>query len=133
MNVTQAVPFFWVRDMEASLRFYGAGLGFTRKLEWVDDGKLRWCWLELGGAAVMLQEYLPGRVPEGTRGEGLQICFICQDALALYREFRERGLAPARPFVGNRMWVTELADPDGYSLFFESPADAEEESVYEDA
>ena len=28
-NVTQAVPFFWVRDIEASIRFYKEGLGFV--------------------------------------------------------------------------------------------------------
>src|SRR5439155_24649256 len=56
-NVQQAVTFFWVRDIDESLRFYIDGLGFTKTIEWVDDGKLRWCWLELGGAAVMLQEF----------------------------------------------------------------------------
>ena len=133
MNVTQAVPFFGVRDMEASLRFYVDGLGFEKTRQWIDEGKLRWCWLDLGGAAVMLQEFRPEFVPAGTFGQGLSICFLCKDALALYREFRARGLDPKRPFVGNGLWVTEIADPDGYQLFFESPTDAEEESVYEDA
>jgi hypothetical protein len=32
--------------------------------------------------------------------------------LALYREARGRGLEAKRPFVGNSLWVTELADPD---------------------
>jgi hypothetical protein len=49
--------------MEASLRFYVAGLGFTMKRWWVPDqpgeyapdGRIRWCWLELGDAAIMLQ------------------------------------------------------------------------------
>ena len=38
-NVQQAVPFFWVRDIDESLRFYIDGLGFTKTIEWVDDGK----------------------------------------------------------------------------------------------
>ena len=133
MNVTQAVPFFGVRDMETSLRFYADGLGFEKTKEWIDEGRLRWCWLELGGAAIMLQEFRPEHLPAGKFGLGLNICFICKDALALYREFRGRGLEPKRPFVGNGLWVTEIADPDGYQLFFESPTDAEEESVYDDA
>ena len=56
-NVQQAVPFLMVRDIEASLRFYIDGLGFTKTIEWVNEGKLRWCWLEHGGAALMLQEF----------------------------------------------------------------------------
>ena len=34
------------------------GLGFTMKHKWVVDEKLRWRWLELGGAALMLQTYI---------------------------------------------------------------------------
>jgi lactoylglutathione lyase len=56
-NVRRAVPFFLVRDLEASVRFYVDGLGFTVTKEWRDEGKLRWCWLEHGDAAVMLQEF----------------------------------------------------------------------------
>ena len=55
-NVKQAVPFFGVRDIEASIRFYVDGLGFRITHDWMPEGRIRWCWLELGGAAVMLQE-----------------------------------------------------------------------------
>ncbi len=133
-NVQQAVPFFWVHDLEASLRFYIDGLGFTKTIEWVDDGKLRWCWLELGGAAVMLQEFWQSgqhrNVTTDKLGAGVSINFICKDALALYKEFKARGVDAKRPFVGNRMWVTQAADPDGYNLYFESPTDAPEESEF---
>ena len=37
MNVNQAVPFFGVTSMEASLRFYVDGLGFTMKRSWIPD------------------------------------------------------------------------------------------------
>ena len=47
-NVRQAVPFFNVKDIEASLRFYVEGLGFTMTQHWNPDGRIRWCWLELG-------------------------------------------------------------------------------------
>jgi catechol 2,3-dioxygenase-like lactoylglutathione lyase family enzyme len=131
-NVTQAVPFFWVRDIEASIRFYKEGLGFVLTNAWIDDGKRRWCWLELGGAAVMLQEFWmdgPHRnLPDRALGVGVGIYFTCQDAIAIYRELKARGLTPQRPFVGNGMWVTHIADPDGYALYFESKTDAPEES-----
>ena len=56
-NVRQAVPFFNVKDIEASLRFYVDGLGFTITRRWEPEGRIRWCWLERDQVAVMLQEY----------------------------------------------------------------------------
>jgi catechol 2,3-dioxygenase-like lactoylglutathione lyase family enzyme len=139
-NVRQAVPFFGVTNMETSLRFYVDGLGFKMKHWWIPDrvedkpdGRIRWCWLERGGAAIMLQEFLPGKRPSETLGTGVNVCFQCQDALALYREFKSRGLATRkRPFVGNRLWVVPVTDPDGYRIEFESPTDAPEESELEE-
>jgi len=135
-NVQQAVPFFLVNDIEASLRFYVDGLGFRKTIEWMPEGKLQWCWLEQGGAAVMLQEFWKSgehtNVPTDRVGVGVSVCFMCKDALALYREFKSRGLDAKRPFVGNGLWVTDIVDPDGYRLSFESPSDAPEETEYAD-
>lgn len=44
-NVKQAVPFFRVSNMEASVRFYVEGLGFEITRKWTPDGTLRWCGL----------------------------------------------------------------------------------------
>ena len=130
-NVQQAVPFFMVSNMEASLRFYVEGLGFKRTNQWIVDEKIRWCWLQLGGAALMLQEYRPDSpLSTATLGEGVSVCFQCKDALAIYHETLSRSLEPRRPFVGNNMWVTILTDPDGYKLDFESPTDVPEETIY---
>jgi lactoylglutathione lyase len=133
-NVKQGVPFFGVSDMQASLRFYMDGLGFEMTNKWIDEGKLRWCWLELGNAALMLQEFRKeghdSWVPSCKLGEGVSICFMCEDALAIYRELRSRGVQAKKPFVGNRLWVTGAADPDGYRLYFESPTDEPEETEY---
>jgi len=121
--------------MEASLRFYVNGLGFTRTEQWVVDDKIRWCWLVLDGVALMLQEYRKSdhyTPPADKPGVGVSICFLCNDAIALYREFKGKGVDARRPFVGNRMWVTSLFDPDGYRLDFESKTDAPEESELRD-
>lgn len=135
-NVRQAVPFFQVKDIEASLRFYVDGLGFKITRRWVPEGRIRWCWLELDHVAVMLQEYWrdgrPGGWPAGPLGQGVSICFLCADAIALYHASLARGLEPSRPFVGNNLWVTSLIDPDGYRLEFESPTDVPEDTVYSD-
>jgi catechol 2,3-dioxygenase-like lactoylglutathione lyase family enzyme len=135
MHIEQAVPFFHIADMQASLRFYVDGLGFRMTHQWIDDGVLRWCWLQNGGAALMLQQFRTeghdSWVPSGKKGEGVSICFICEDALAFYREVTARGIQASRPFVGNAMWVTSIVDPDGYQLHFESRTDVPEETVYE--
>jgi catechol 2,3-dioxygenase-like lactoylglutathione lyase family enzyme len=133
-NVQQAVPFFMVSNMEASLRFYVEGVGFKRTKQWLPDGKIRWCWLELGGASIMLQEYAPDSPLRTAKlGEGFSVCFQCKDALFIYHEALSRNLEPRRPFVGNNMWVTILTDPDGYKLDFESPTDIPEETVYDES
>src|SRR5512140_4034338 len=92
-NVEQAVPFFRVSSMETSLRFYVDGLGFAMKKRWTPDGdgKVRWCWLELGNAALMLQEFRKedpnAWAAESKVGVGVSISFQCKDALALYKDF----------------------------------------------
>jgi len=132
-NVQQAVPFFMVSNIEASLRFYIDGLGFQRTNQWIVDNKIRWCWLQLGGAALMLQEYRSdSSLHTAKLGEGVSVCFQCKDALAIYHETLARGLKPKTPFVGNGLWVTAFTDPDGYKLDFESPTTVPEETVYSD-
>jgi len=128
-NVRYAVPFFWVLDIARSLDFYVNGLRFRKTRQWVDDGKLRWCWLEIGQAPLMLQEIAPHdpRRTVDNKGEGVTINFVCNDAIALYRDFKSRDIDAQKPFVGNGMWVTGVTDPDGYSLVFESPTNGAEE------
>lgn len=133
-NVKQAVPYFNVTDIDASLRFYVEGLGFVLKNQWTPEGRIRWCWLELGDVAVMLQEYWRdgqrGGAPTGPLGQGVSICFMCADALTIYKDLISRGVAAQRPYVGNGLWVTSVTDPDGYRLDFESPTDVAEDTVY---
>jgi lactoylglutathione lyase len=140
VNVKQAVPFFGVTNMESSLRFYVDGLRFKMKNYWIPDraednpdGRIRWCWLELGEAAIMLQEFRLGDRPKEALGTGVNVCFQCEDALALYREFKSRGIQTrSRPCVGNGLWVVPVTDPDGYRMEFSSPTDAPEESELEE-
>ncbi|HTD22086.1 MAG TPA: VOC family protein [Terriglobales bacterium] len=131
-NVKQVVPFLRVSNMERSVRYYVEGLGFVMKNKWVVEGKLRWCWLELGGAALMLQEFSKeghdSWVPACKVGEGVSLCFNCEDAVAIYREVRSRGIEASEPQVGNAMWVTCLSDPDGYRIEFESATDKPEDT-----
>src|SRR5690349_10622530 len=100
-NVKQAVPFFNVTNIDASLGFYIAGLGCVMTHKWAPEGRIRWCWLRLGDASLMLQEYWrdgrPAGAPDGALGQGVSICFMCADAIAIYRELISRGVAAQRP------------------------------------
>jgi len=121
MNVKEVVPFLSVSSMEQSIRFYIDGLGFAFRHKWEPDGKLRWCWLTLGGASLMLQEFTNRPGPGG-----INLTFMCDDAIALYRQYQSLGAS--EPEVGNGLWVTQVTDPDGYKLFFESPTDVAEDT-----
>lgn len=136
INVQQTVPLLLVRDLTASLGFYLDGLQFEVRHRWVPDGRIRWCWLERGTAALMLQEIAPSEhhdAPRETTGVGVTLYFICRDAIAIWREATGRGVAAGRPTVGNGMWVTEITDPDGYRIAFESPTDAPEETCWHES
>lgn len=133
-NLKQAVPFFGVTDIESSIKFYVEGLGFEMTLSWRPEGQLRWCWLQRGDVAVMLQSFVTGgphaNAPTEKLGVGVSTCFMCEDAIALYHEFKSRNINASRPLVGNGLWVTSVNDPDGYRLEFESPTDVAEDTEY---
>jgi lactoylglutathione lyase len=133
-NLKQAVPFFLISDMESSLRFYLDGLGFEMTIKWIDEGKLRWCWLQREGVAIMLQEFKKqgneSPILKEKLGEGVTICIICEDAPAIYHELIEKGIQASEPFVGNKMWVTSVSDPDGFRIDFESMTEVPEETRF---
>lgn len=131
-NLQLAVPFFMVKDMDASLQFYTTGLGFSIANTWTPRGKIEWCWLQREAVAFMLQQprekdYF---IESEKQGKGVSVCIQCKDALALYGEFKQRNILMSEPFVGNNMWVVSVTDPDGYCINFESNTDVPEETKY---
>jgi len=81
----------------------------------------------------MLQEFLPQRQTKESLGIGVNVCFQCEDAVALYREFKARGIQMRRrPFVGNGLWGASAIDPDGYHMEFSSPTDVPEDIELEE-
>jgi lactoylglutathione lyase len=133
-NIQLAVPFFGVSDMDASLRFYIDGLGFSIEKKWEPRGTIEWCWIRRDAVALMLQEPNHNAVDDKDqkkiKGTGVSICFQCADALILYHEFSARGITMNEPFVGNNMWVVNIKDPDGYNIQFQSITDVPEETMY---
>ena len=65
---------------------------------------------------------------EGKVGVGVSLCFLCEDAIAIYREVVSHGIEASEPEVGNSMWVTSLVDPDGYHLESERITDVAEDT-----
>lgn len=121
-NVKQVVPFLHASSLSEVVRFYVDGLGFQMVHQWTPGGELRWCWLTLGGASIMIQ-------PRGTEPadhRAISLCFMCDDALAIYEMAKANGLQPDEPYVGNSLWVTSLVDPDGNRVEFESPTEVPE-------
>ena len=135
-NVTSVVPFLNVPDVARSVDFYLNGLGFTMTRKWIDDGRLRWCWLEKGAAALMIQELWKdgSRVlqPAEQLGQGVSLVFICDDAPAVYRDITARGIQATEPCVGNGMWNFGVSDPYGFRLEFESLTDTPEDTRLSD-
>ena len=136
-NVKDVVACLCVTSMERSLRYYLDGLGFTMQNKWLVDGQVRWCWLALGGAALMLQEFAKeghdSWLPQGKLGEGVALWFQCDDAVAIYRDVTSRRIGASEPQVGNAMWDTCLTDPDGYRIHFVSATDTPKETKLSDA
>lgn len=128
-NVQQSVPLLGVSNLQKSIAYYVDGIGFEKKDHWIDEGKMKWCWLQIDQAALMLQEF-DDEVQRKSLGAGVDLYFICQDALKIYETVKSNGLKVSEPFVGNQMWVVTLEDPDGYSVLFESETDVEEETTY---
>ena len=138
--MTAVVPLLLVTNMERSLAFYVDGLGFTIQNRWVPDGRLRWCWMSLGGAALMIQEAVASSreklAAEGVLGNGVSLNFSCSDALATSLSWcaANRDIHTLRePQVGNLFrWEVTFADPDGYRIHFSSPTDLPEETLLSD-
>lgn len=81
----------------------------------------------------MLEELQPAQPSPARTASRTYICFMCRDALVIYRQALAHGLMPKKPFVGNGLWVVSVQDPDGFRIDFESPTDVAEETEYDPA
>jgi len=87
----------------------------------VVDGKIRWCWLELGRAGIMLQEYGPTlHSPNAKQARASLSASNAATALAIYRDALSRALEPSVPssathvghhFSPTRRLQTRLRNP----------------------
>jgi catechol 2,3-dioxygenase-like lactoylglutathione lyase family enzyme len=121
--VRQLWPLLFVRDIDKSVRFYRDELGFVLANQAEAHGRMFWCRLERGGAAIMLQQAEEEDGPAEGRGRGVAFYFISEDADAMHVELTSRGLRLDRPKVADYgMKQLFVPEPDGYSICFESEA-----------
>jgi glyoxylase I family protein len=121
--VQDVVPLLFVEDIERSLAFYRDQLGFAIADKWEPQGKIAWCRLVRGGAALMLQQACDEDGPAAGRGRGVGFFFQCDNADAIHIELCASGLLldpPTTAFYGMKQLF--FKDPDGYELCFQSPA-----------
>ena len=107
-NVRQAVPFFNVRDIEASLRFYVDGLGFTMTRQWEPDGRIRRCWSR--SPCTTIQE------PEGSSRQGRLSATTCGS----HRSLTRMGIASTSKVLRTfpkRLFIPSRNDAQGNPCF----------------
>ena len=66
-NISVAVPFFAVRNIEKSLNFYVDKSGFKILNQWKPRGRIARCWLQRHAVALMLQESQNGGIEQNER------------------------------------------------------------------
>jgi uncharacterized glyoxalase superfamily protein PhnB len=124
-TVRELAPLLYVDDIERSLGFYVQHLDFRQTQAYDNHGRLSWCRLERGGAALMLQQICDEDHFATPRGDGIAFYFLCDDADDVYRRLRNRGIAANPPevaFYGMKQVL--VIDPDGYRLCFQNPVAA---------
>ena len=79
-KVRKLIPLIWVKDIATTVAFYRDRLGFTMAGSWEEDGKLNWCRMGRGDAALMFQEPYHGAMNLAVRPRGVILYSICEDA-----------------------------------------------------
>lgn len=95
--IHELVPLLFVEHITDSLNFYRDKLGFELVDAWEPGGKMAWCRVQRGGAAMMLQQATEEDQPATGRGHGVGFFFLCDDADAVYAQLCAVGLTPAPP------------------------------------
>ena len=119
-------PFFIVEDLQASVDFYVKKLGFEVRQIGPEDSPF-WAMIGRGPVSIFLKAIAPDikPVPNSTRhGWARWDAYISvPEPDALYEEFGSRGVIFQQPIKndGDGLRGFEVADADGYILFFGRP------------
>lgn len=124
-------PLIQVFNMRRSLAFYRDQLGFEIVSDSGNGDDSSWVWLRFSGGDLMLNDqYEPGSEPVEPPAERVRwhsdtcLYFGCSDADKVYNFLLSKGIDLDPPkVVPYGMKQLYLADPDGYGLCFQHPAE----------
>src|SRR5260370_28858104 len=119
-----AGPVLHVTDVEASLRFYVNGLGFTSPWRYDEDGRAHVAQVDRQGCALILADNWPEKIGKGLMFISLNVEPETRETQvaaldALRAEFKAKGVPVKEGSWGYRLLVVD--DPDGNQLFFNYP------------
>ena len=127
-EISGIAPFFIVKNVPASLRFYRDRLGFDITFQGPSEDDIFFGIVQRGSAMIMLKDVGVDPVPNYTRDikKGIArwdayLHVLDPDALAA--EFSLRNVEFFQPLRDNDdgLWGFEVKDADGYILFFGRP------------
>ncbi|MBX2963685.1 MAG: hypothetical protein KF687_14325 [Cyclobacteriaceae bacterium] len=125
-NLTHIWPFFIVADLKASVSFYVDKLGFEVRHSGPDDEPY-WAIVGRDNVSIMLKEIVPDvkPIPNHTRQEWARwdAYIHAADPDKLFAEYRSREITFHHTLRDDEDGLRgfELADQDGYVLFFGRP------------
>ena len=119
-----ARPVLHVKDVEASLRFYVNGLGFTSPWRYDEDGRAHVAQVDRQGCALILADTWPEKIGKGLIFISLNVEPATREAAtaaldALRAELQANDAPVKEGLWGYRLLVVD--DPDGNQLFFNYP------------
>ena len=125
-NLTYIMPCFIIADLKISVAFYVDKLGFTIQHIGPDDDPY-WCIVGRDEISIMLKAIVPEikPVPNRTRHEWApsDAYISIAEPDILFEEFQSNGVSFTKPINNNNDNIRgfEIADADGYILFFGKP------------
>ena len=123
-------PILHVRDVDASLRFYGNLLGFTSAWRYDEEGRARVAQVDRQGCALILANNLaPEKIGNAVMFISLNVDPATPENAAaaldaLRAEIEAKGVPVNEGSWGYRLLIVD--DPDGNQLLFNYPSDATE-------
>ena len=126
IQATGVTALFQVFDMRKSAAWYCDVLGFELKQKHEPDGHLYWAMLNLGDAVLMLNskcedDKRPPAPPRALGHSDVTLYFSCPNVDEAYEHTRAK-LPDLKPPKVASYGIT-IADPDGFDLCFQQPAE----------
>ena len=125
-NLSYISPFFIVSNLQNALSFYKDKLGFEVRFIGPEDDPF-FAIVGRDNVSLFIKEIIPGinAIPNYTRHEWARwdAYVSVEDPDVLFEEYRSAGVTFRQPLLvnGDNLRGFEIADADGYVLFFGRP------------